>query len=48
MRPICTALFIVRVFTLTKTKKVKKANKGYEIKDEFITSTSDLDQRTNI
>ena len=29
MRPVCTALFIVRVFTLTKTKQVKKANKGY-------------------
>ena len=45
MRPVCTALFIVRVFTLTNTEKLTKANKGNKIKEKIITGMSDLDQR---
>ena len=48
MRPVCTASFIVRVFTLTNTEKLTKANKGNKIKEKIITGMSDLDQRTNI
>lgn len=45
MRPVCTALFIVRVFTLTNTEKLTKANKENKIKEKIITGMSDLDQR---
>ena len=44
----CLHCFIYcKSFHFNKDKKVKKANKGYKIKDEFITGMSDPDQRTN-
>lgn len=46
----CLHCFIYcKSFHFNKDKKVKKANKGYKIKDEFITGMSDPDvQHTNI
>lgn len=45
MRPVCTALFIVRVFTFTQTKKVKKLKQTRDIIYHWHVRSG---QRTNI